>query len=217
MRGAVFLTIAAALLASVGLTLRYRISKQQEVIFEPANKPPPLAPMCPWRNPEADLPKLFPEASRYDLDTRILSGMRPELARRLGRFPTADENALQVYRIYSPDRMQGEVVTRRVKGSYGAIELVIAADEHGRFKNVLIQRVREPQALSDALLGANWTQWLGGKTAESSWDCERLLANLDPKARPSAEAVIAGVRSSIILLAASAQMPSSELAQSHQH
>src|SRR5512138_3663688 len=127
MRRSVFFLMSAAVPALVALFLHSDAFKQQEVVFEPANKPPPLAPMCPWRDPEADLPKLFPGASRYDPQTHILSGMRLELALRLGRPPGADENALQVYNIYRLDRMQGQVVTRRVKGSYGAIELVIAA------------------------------------------------------------------------------------------
>ncbi len=217
MRRGIFFILLAALLAWAALSSRYGPFKQQEVVFEPANKPPQLAPLCPWRNPEADLPKLFPGASRFYVESRILSGLRPELAQRLGRMPTADENTLQVYRIYGPDRMQGEVVTRRVKGSYGAIEVVIAADENRRFKGLLIQRMREPQAASQALLGADWARWLGGKTAESCWECEGLQASLPSEARVSADAVLAGVRSSIILLATSAQTPNSELTQSHRH
>lgn len=207
----------AAVPALVALFLRSGVFKQQDVVFEPANKPPPLAPMCPWRDPEADLPKLFPGASGYALQTHILSGLRLELGKRLGRAPAADENALQVYHISGPGGMQGEVVTRRVKGSYGVIELVIAADEHHGLKSVLIQRLREPQAISQALLGTDWARWLGGKTAESSWNCEQLITGLAPEARPSAEAIVAGARSSINLLATSSQTLNAELAHSHQH
>lgn len=217
MRRGIFFTLLAALLAWAALSSRYGPFKQQEVVFEPANKPPQLAPMCPWRDPEADLPKLFPGASRFDVESRILSGLRPELAQRLGRMPTADENALQVYRIYSPDHQLGELVTRRVKGTFGAIEVVIAADENRRLKDILIQRLREPQAVSDALLGAAWARLLGGKTAESSWDCEGLTVNLTPEARASAAAIIEGARSSMVLLAVSDQTRQSEMARSHQH
>src|SRR6267378_4240540 len=57
-----------------------------------------LAPICPWREPARDLPSLFPSATHYIKETRILSGVRPQLRQRLGRFPGAEENALLIHR-----------------------------------------------------------------------------------------------------------------------
>ena len=90
---------AAVLLAVVGWRIT-EVSNTSERPFEGKNKLPQAAPLCPWREPDADLKLLFPIATRYELETRILSGLRVELAERLGRVPTGDENALHVYRIY---------------------------------------------------------------------------------------------------------------------
>jgi len=197
---------------------RQALFSTPETVFEPANKPPQLVPMCPWRNPEADLPKLFPaEGLRYELENRVLSGLRPELAQRLGGMPTGDDNALQVYRVYKDDQPLGELMTRRVKGTFGAVELVVAVDDSGKLNGILIQRLREPQAVSDALLAADWAQWIGGRGAESSWDCEGLVASLPPEARASARAIIEGARSATILLSVSGRAPHLKLAESHRH
>ncbi len=218
MRLGLFLVVLAAVLASAVFASRSKLlSGDRETVFEPANRPPPLAPMCPWRDPGADLPKLFPEASAFQPETRVLSGMRPELAQRLGRMPAPDENAVQVYRIREGDRPLGEVMTRRVKGTFGALELVVAAGEGGGLKGILVQRTREPEAATQALLAMDWTRWLGGKTAESSWNCEELIASLPPEAHDSARAVVEGARTAMILLAVSRRAPPINLAHSHNH
>jgi hypothetical protein len=203
MRRSMLIPVMAGLLAIAALLSRKALLSTRESVFEPANKPPPLAPMCPWRNPETDLPRLFPEASRFEVQTRVLSGLRAELAKRLGRLPTGDENALRVYCVYKADRLMGELVTRRVKGTFGAIELVIGVDNGGRLKGILVQRLREPQVVVDTLFSLNWVQWLQGIGAEDRWDTDGLLAVLPAEARPSVVAIIEGVRSSMILLSIS--------------
>ena len=87
----------AALLGVVG----WRVVRPSpaETLVEARAQPPEAAPLCPWREPQADLQQLFPTATRYEIETRILSGLRLELAQRLGRAPTGDENALHLYRI----------------------------------------------------------------------------------------------------------------------
>jgi hypothetical protein len=167
--------------------------------------------MCPWRDPDADLKQLFPEASRYEVETRILSGFRPELAQRLGRAPSADENALQVHRVFREADFVGNVMTRRVKGMYGAMELVIAADAQCRIARVLLQRIREPQAIADALQSVSWRERFKGKHAGSHWDSQELLAGLP------AEAVVEGVRSGVVLLDVSGRNLPEHLAQTDSH
>src|SRR5262245_31154618 len=74
------------------------------------------APMCPWRNPQSDVPAWFPDANLTDTEILIMSGLRPELAARLGRSPTAEEHALYVHRVWRDSVQLGEVLVRRVKG-----------------------------------------------------------------------------------------------------
>src|SRR5437870_13286554 len=110
-----------------------------------------LAPMCPWRQPETDLRAFFPGATRHETEIRILSGERLELARRLGRMPAPEEHSLYLHRVYDAQRRLGTVLTRRVKGEYGAIEIVLAANPDGRVRGVRYQRLREPERIASAL------------------------------------------------------------------
>ncbi len=212
-RGALFALLTTCC-ASAALWWRYSVLPAGEVVFEPASKPPEAAPLCPWRNPEADLPRLFPGATRVELETRVLSSLRFELSQRLGRAPAPGENALLLHRIYRGDEPFGKVVTTRVKGTFGAIELVIAVDERAAIKGLLLQRMREPQTVSDALLACDWPRWLQSKKAESHWGWDDLMASLPPEANASARAIIEGIRTSVVLLAMSDQQRQLELAQS---
>lgn len=62
--------------------------------------------LCPWRQPEADRQRFFPEYPAASIvwrdSTLILTHDRPLLARLLGREPTAQENALQIHRLRAP-------------------------------------------------------------------------------------------------------------------
>jgi len=205
MSRAVIFCLGTALVLGAGIVLRRAGSSSKEVIFEGKNTPPQLAPLCPWREPQNDLKALFPAASRWELETRILSGMRSELTQRLGRLPTADENALRVYRIFARNEALGEVTTRRVKGSFGAIELVLAADTNGQITGLLLQRLREPEPVATALQAGNWRLWFAGKRADSSWECGDALNQLPVEARTSGQAIVEGAHSTMILLAASEQ------------
>src|SRR6266850_1565653 len=94
--------IAAGALLVLGGAAAWRVNERSapEVPFEAKSRPPQSAPLCPWREPAADLARFFPAATRYETETRILSGLRDELAQQLGRTPRGDENALHVYRVY---------------------------------------------------------------------------------------------------------------------
>ncbi len=217
MRRSLLFGSLAAVAAGAGILGRTALSPTREPVFESASQPPALAPLCPWRNPEADLPILFPGATRYAVEDRVLSGLRPELARRLGRLPTGDENVLQVYRVYRAEEPVGELVTRRVKGTFGAIELVIAADNVRRLKGILIQRMRESQAVGDALLAVDWPRWwrLSGPVTSSL--PEGLMSSLPPDARASAAAILEGTHASLILLSVSDAAVASPATAHSQH
>lgn len=158
------------------------------------------APLCPWREPESDLQIFFPGANHYETETRILSGLRLELAQRLDRTPTAEENALRVYRIHGEERPFGNILTRRVKGEFGAIEIVLAVADDGVVRGVRLQRSREPDAISAALQNAEWLSAFRGKLAESDWRLGSGIPDVPPEARLSAQAVAEGVRSLLVLL-----------------
>ena len=180
-------------------------SRAPEIPFETENRPPSLAPLCPWREPDNDLKLFFPDATRYELETRLLSGRRLELAERLGRIPTGDENALRVHPVYRGQTPLGMVLTRRVKGEFGAIELVLAIGTNQQVCGLRLQRLREPAASSAALQDSQWLRSFVGKRADSSWQPEREVPDLPAEARVSARAIVDGVRSVLILLATANQ------------
>src|SRR5438045_5390435 len=144
---------AAGALALLLVVVAWRISDSSpsERPFEPGTQPPTAAPLCPWREPASDLKRFFPSATRSEPETRILSGQRLELAERLGRVPTGDENALHLHCCYEEQTPLGSVLTRRVKGAYGSIELVLAVGTNGHARGLRLQRLREPEPIAAAL------------------------------------------------------------------
>jgi len=201
-RPVIFGAGALALLFVV-LAWRIRDSSSAEHPFEPNTKLPQAAPLCPWREPASDLKLFFPNATRYEPETRILSGQRLELGARLGRIPTGDENALHLYRSYDDQSPLGIILTRRVKGAYGAIELVLAVGTNGLVRGVRLQRLREPEPIAAALQSPDWLRSFDGQRGDSSWKLGRDIPSVLPEATASAEAIVDGVRSLLILLATS--------------
>ncbi len=185
--------------------------------FEPKSKPPQAAPLCPWRDPESDLKRFFPSATRYEPETRILSGRRLELAERLGRMPTADENALHLYRCFQEQAPVGDVLTRRAKGTYGAIELVLAVGTNGQVRALRLQRLREPDRIAAALQNPDWLRSFDGRHWNVSWNLGRDIPDVGPEARAPAEAIMDGVRSLLILLAVSEALDSQRHAAPRHH
>ena len=175
------------------------------MVSNPPTRPPAPAPLCPWREPVADLKRFFPDATREELEVRILSGQRMELAEQLGRTPTGDENALHVYHVYAGSTPIGVVLTRRVKGAYGAIELVLAVNSDGQVRGLRLQRLREPEPSAGEFQDPDWLRSFQGKRATDSWKLGQDVPGVTPDARPSAEAIVEGVRSLLILLARSGQ------------
>ncbi|HUR45973.1 MAG TPA: hypothetical protein VMZ27_08885, partial [Candidatus Saccharimonadales bacterium] len=73
------------------------------------------APLCPWRDPPGDLLSLFPPATNYVLETRIVTGLMSRIQQRLGRPLNPDENPLRIYRVMHEGRPLGAVLVTRVK------------------------------------------------------------------------------------------------------
>ena len=205
----------AALLAVVGWRLAQ--SSTAETLIDAPATPPEAGPLCPWREPEADLRQFFPSATHDESETRILSGHRLELAQRLGRAPTGDENALRLHRVYRENTALGIVLSRRVKGAYGAIELVLAADTNHLVCGLRLQRLREPEPVARALQNPDWLHSFRGKGADAAWQLGRDIPDVPPEARLSAQAVVDGTRSALILLATAEQALPLRAAEAHHH
>jgi len=179
------------------------------------------APMCPWRNPAADIAIWFPGATRSESEVRILSALRPELGRRLGRVPTAEENSLYLHPVFQGSRCVGEVAVRRVKGESGAVEIAVAFEPDGRIRAVRLQRSREPEAVA-AALDEKWLAGFRGRTASDPRPSDDDLASVPESARITARAIADGIRSLLILreLAASPgalRRPAPETSVGHLH
>lgn len=209
------LGVFACLLALVAR--RVVESSSSSIHLEAKASPPPAAPLCPWRDPAADLKRFFPNADHYETETRILSALRLELQQRLGRPPTADENALHLYRIRSGQTLLGSVLTRRVKGTHGAIELVLAVDTNGQVKGLGLQRLREPDSIRSALDKPEWLGALVGERLDSPWRLGQDVPDVPAEARPSAQAIVDGARSTLILLAVADQGPSAAVLAARHH
>jgi hypothetical protein len=174
-------------------------SQPREAVFEPPSRILEAAPLCPWREPEADLPRFFPGATRQTEETRILSGRRLELIDRLGRELSPEEHALQVHRILSQDEEVGVVLTRRVRGAHGAIEIVLGVDATGAVRGVRLQRLREPSTIAELLTAPDWLAAFQGRRAADGWKVGRDLPAVSAEAQASADAIADGVRSLLVL------------------
>ena len=199
------LYIGAGIGVGFGLFACLRLTQTSELAFEPHSERIEAEPLCPWREPQRDLAEFFPTAVRYETETRVLSGCRTVLAERLGRPPTAGENVLCLYSILGPGSPLGRIVTGRVKGEYGAVELVVAVKASGELAGLRVQRWREPEAIVEALEQPEWLAAFRGKTAASKWDWETDWPRVVPAASATAKAMVAGVRSLLILLDVASQ------------
>lgn len=135
--------------------------------------------------------------------TRILSGLRVELAERLGRRPTAEENLLRFHQVYRDDQPLGMILVHRVKGEFGAIELVVAVDGAHVVRGVRLQRQREPDEIATAI-GPAWLEGFRGKSVRDRFRPGSGLPAVPAVAGRSAEAIADGVRSLLVLLDVSA-------------
>jgi hypothetical protein len=174
-----------------------RLSSTRSLVWK---EPQSSAGLCPWRAPEEDMRRWFPGAAASRDDTLILSRHRVDLQRRLGRYPTADDNALIVHRIVGTAGSPGFVVTRRVRGECGLIELAIATDPRGRVLGARIQRHREPDVTARVLQSEEWLAGFREKDSHSAWRIGKDVAPVPAEARMSADAVVNEARTVLILL-----------------
>jgi hypothetical protein len=154
--------------------------------------------MCPWREPQVDMKRFFPGATHFRYETSAFSNKLSNVRKRLGRWPTADEHPLYWHRVYGKKQPLGAILTKRVKGEYGAIEIVLAIQDN-KVAGMRIQRMREPQSIAQTLNSANWQRSFVGKTSRNGWQLGKDVPSVQPEARNSAQAVIEAVRTLLVL------------------
>ena len=154
-------------------------------------------PICPWREPERDLVALFPQATGYTIETRILSALMTPIQKRIGRPMTIDENPLRIHRVNNGTQTSGAILVKRVKGDYGGVELVIGITPQRQVAGVRIQSQREPDAIVQAVTG--WLPTFSGKTADSALQPGQDLPDVASEARATAQAIAEGIRSALIV------------------
>jgi hypothetical protein len=160
------------------------------------------APLCPWREPQRDIRAFFPGATGTREETIILSHLRVAMIRDLGRPLTSEEMLLRPFRVLRGSERLGTVLVRRVKGEFGAIELVLAVAPEGTVRGLRVQRMREPAPIAAALTAPGWLSAFQGKTADSPLQSGEDLLRVNEETSRSAAAVADGVRSMLILLRA---------------
>jgi hypothetical protein len=163
------------------------------------------ASLCPWREPERDLRQFFPGATGSHEGLKILSHLRVALIHDLGRPLTSEEMLLRPYYVVKGAAPLGSMLVRRVKGEYGAIELVLAVSTDGHVRGLRLQRQREPEPAAAVLTSPCWLGAFRGKTASSPLRVGEDLPTVPTEARRSADAIADGVRASLILLRAAEQ------------
>ncbi|HET6385635.1 MAG TPA: hypothetical protein VFJ58_19765 [Armatimonadota bacterium] len=200
-RGIPWLLALVTLAMILSAFLRWRINAAApgpEAHVPKIKTPRENAPMCPWRDPRGDLRRYYPGATGYTTEIWILSGQRLNLAQRLGRQPTAEENRLYLYRVYAGARPLGTVTSRRVKGEFGGIEVVVAVDALGRTLGIRVQRSRERPETESLFNSSAWLQLFRGRNASDPAVTSENLRGVPADTRVSAAAVEDGVRSMLI-------------------
>ena len=163
--------------------------------------------LCPWRQPDADRTRFFPGTSGIRDETLILTRQRAAIARLLGRQPTGQENAIQIHRILrvlqrgsTGEKVAGTIITRCVAGESGVMELVLAVDLQERVRGARIQRLREPDGVAHDLQSAGFLSAFQSKTLASPWKVGSDFPAVSKPARRSADALLDGARTALILL-----------------
>ena len=195
-RGTFFLVGLLALLAWLGFRLSSRNVPPQAGAAAPGER----TPVCPWREPRRDLPALFPPATNYTAETRILSNQMVPIQKRLGHAMTVDENPLRVFRVRDQEHWIGSVLLCRVKGEHGGIEIVTGVETNGTVRGVLIQSQREPGAVAQVITNTSFLASFTGKSSTAPLRLGEDLPDVPVEVRASAQAIADGVRSQLIVL-----------------
>lgn len=194
--------VAGILLLTLGVAAVVYVAARREThtVFEPPIKAIEPASPCPWRDADQDMTNWFPGATQYRAHDTVLSGKRTQLRAQLGRELQPEEMALHTYLITSNNVPLGTVLTRRIKAEHGAIELAMAVGSDRKLKALKIQRIREPQAIVDALAKYDLERTFVGLSATNDF-AARILgsAGASNNADEIATAIASGVQATLTL------------------
>ena len=132
--------------------------RETHTVYDPPIKQIEPASPCPWRDAGEDMTNWFPGATEHSSLDLVLSGKSPELQQTLGRRLLPEEMALHTYPVLSNHVHLGTVLTRRLKGEHGGIEMALALDTNRQVKALKVQRIREPEHVVRALEQYNLNQ-----------------------------------------------------------
>ncbi len=215
-----FLPVVAVLLACIGAASSLlesarigRITGVETVVITAANakhfetKEQETAGLCPWRNMHGDMQAFFPGSDTSIDQILVVTSQRAAITKRLGRTPTGDENTLRAYKVMRGQSFVGTVITRRIRGEYGLIELVLAVDAKSSVvRYARIQRLREPDPAASALQSDAWLRQFRGLTGDSNWQAVAHSPILPAQALTSAAAITDAARTALILLSTARSM-----------
>ena len=188
------------LVGAVGWAIRSALRTPQLEVVSLRERSDDSPAMCPWREPKSDLPRFFPAATSYRTELIVLSRKRVEILRRLGGRSGIPSNALYVYPVSNGHREMGLIAVRRVAGSYGALEVVLAVGLDYRVLGLRIQRHREPPKTAALFNSATWQIAFRNKDALSPLKHGLDLPVVAPESAKSAGAVADAVRALLIEL-----------------
>jgi hypothetical protein len=176
-----------------------------------------VEPMVSWREPAKDLPRFFPSATEHRQEAWILSSGRKDLQDMLGRHPEPDEYVLHLHRALAGEKPVGSIVVRRVKGTSGALELVIALTPEDRVKALRFQRSREPEPVMKALTDAKWVGSFPGRGPEGDWTLGKGVPAVAPEAVEPAQGVADAVHSTLVMAQVARRKGLRDESSEHQH
>jgi hypothetical protein len=170
------LAAVVGVIGCAAVAYTWRTSRESHTVFEPVIPRIESGIQCPWRDAETDLTNWFAGATRFVVQDVVLSGKRLQLQERLGRPVRPEEMALHCYPVLSNEVQIGAVLTRRLKGEHGAIELALALGPDRRIQHFKVQRIREPTEVVVGLSNCDLEGQLQNKSFEDEivFNCARL-------------------------------------------
>lgn len=187
------------LVLGVAAILHLTNSLEPTTVYEPPIEQITPASPVPWRDAGDDMTNWFPGATQYHAHDVILSDKRAQLRAQLGRELNPGEMELHTYLVMSNKVQLGTVITRRVKGVHGAIEMAVGIDPQGKLKSLKIQRIREPEEIIKGLAEYHLEDRFVGFSVTNDFTAGNGTRN---SAHELAQAVAAEVKGSLVLYAA---------------
>ena len=158
-----------------------------------------LASLCVWRNPDADIQRLFGGGSYRTVLVNVGS-KRAAIEAAIGTSLDSDEQQLKFWPVIRNGQRVGTVASHLGKGDYGAIEVVIAIvdppDGPPKIKSVTIQRDREKYR--SALRSSTFLNQFAGKQAASALTVGTDITAAHPNAVRASQVVALSAKKMLV-------------------